>query len=129
MKVASPVLLPLMRSRLQGEVIAWILLHPDQAFSIADIAAHVGASEVSVLREVNRLREADLTTEIRQGRSRMIRPNPHNPATQPLTDLMAVTFGPIPVLREALADVPGVERGQRVTQGHLAPAPRTSTSS
>ena len=109
MKVASPVILPLMRSRLQGDVLAWIFLHPEEPYSVADIATKVGVSQVSVLREVNRLAEADLITETRQGRSRMIRPNPNNPATGPLTDLLAVTFGPVPVLREALTDAPGVE--------------------
>lgn len=109
MKVPAPVLLPLMRSRLQGDVLAWIFLHPEQAYSVADIARNVRASEVSVLREVNRLAEADLITEARQGRSRMIRPNPDNPATRPLTDLLAVTFGPVPILRKAFADIPGVD--------------------
>lgn len=109
MKVAAPVILPLMRSRAQGDILAWIFLHPDQHHSIADIADRVGASEATVLREVNRLAEADLIVETRQGRSRLVRPNPDNPATEPLTDLLAVTFGPVPILREALSTVTGVE--------------------
>lgn len=109
MKVSAPVILPLMRSRAQGDILAWIFLHPDQQHSIADIATHVGTSEVTVLREVNRLAEADLIVEARQGRSRMVRPNPDNPATAPLTDLLAVTFGPVPILRDALSAVAGVE--------------------
>lgn len=32
------------------------------------------------------------------------------PLTRPLTDLLAVTYGPLPVLTDALAVVPGVER-------------------
>lgn len=109
MKVSAPAILPLMRSRTQGDILAWIFLHPDQHNSIADIAKRVGASEVTVLREVNRLAEADLIQETRQGRSRLVKPNPNNPATAPLTDLLAVTFGPVPILRDALAEVAGIE--------------------
>lgn len=97
-----------MRSRTQGDVLAWIFLHPEQAYSIADVARHVDASEVTVLREVNRLVAADLVRETRQGRSRLVRPNEENPATRPLTDLLAVTFGPVPVLREGLAPLAGI---------------------
>jgi DNA-binding transcriptional ArsR family regulator len=109
MKSSAPAILPLMRSRTQGDILAWIFLHPDQQYSIADIAAQVSTSEVTVLREVNRLAQADLIVENRQGRSRMVRPNPDNPATAPLTDLLAVTFGPVPILRETLSAVPGIE--------------------
>jgi predicted nucleotidyltransferase len=109
MKVPAPAILPLMRSRTQGDILAWIFLHPDQPHSIADIAHHVAASEVTVLREVNRLADAGLIQETRQGRSRLVTPNPANPATSPLTELLAVTFGPVPILREALSEVPGIE--------------------
>ncbi|WP_240617296.1 ArsR family transcriptional regulator [Nocardioides speluncae] len=98
-----------MRSRAQGDVLAWIFLHPDAEHSIAEIARRVGVSEITALREVDRLAEADLVTESRQGRSRLVRPNDRNPATRPLTELLAVTFGPIPVLRQELAAIDGID--------------------
>lgn len=98
-----------MRSRAQADVLTWIFLHPDKEHSISEIARRSGVSEITALREVNRLAEADLITETRQGRSRLVRPNERNPATRPLTDLLAVTFGPIPVLQEELGSIDGID--------------------
>ena len=55
MKSPSPLLLPLLRSRAQGEVLAWIMLHPDDEFSLVELAAAVGVSPPTVMREVDRL--------------------------------------------------------------------------
>jgi len=108
MKEASPTLLPLLRSRTQGDIIAWILLHPEEEFSLAEIGRAVGASGPTVMREVDRLAEAGLVREVRRGNQRLVRADTSNPVFAPLAGLMAVTFGPVPVLRELLADVPGV---------------------
>ncbi|MDR1188428.1 MAG: ArsR family transcriptional regulator [Bifidobacteriaceae bacterium] len=109
MKQPVPVLLPLLRTKTQGDVLAWVFLHPEKSHSIAEISRSVGASEPTVLREVDRLAAADLVSEARQGRSRLVRPNPRNPATRPLTELLAVTYGPVPVLREELDGIDGIE--------------------
>lgn len=108
MKVSAPPLLPLLRSRAQGEVLARVFLTPGE-HSIADIARATSVSEATVLREVDRLIETGFVTERRQGRSRLIRPDRTNPATSPLTALLAVTMGPAHVLRERLSGVGGLE--------------------
>jgi DNA-binding transcriptional ArsR family regulator len=108
MKEASPMLLPLLRSRAQGDIIAWILLHPEEEFSLAEISRAVGVSGPTVMREVDRLAEAGLIREVRRGNQRLVRVDTANPVFEPLADLMAVTFGPLPVLRELLADLTGV---------------------
>ena len=108
MKVAAPALLPLLRSRAQGEILAWIFLTPGE-HSIVDIARATSVPETTVLREIDRLADTGFVLERRQGRARLVAPNPNNPATQPLTALLAVTFGPAHVLRERLTDVPGVD--------------------
>ena len=108
MKSPSPLLLPLLRSRAQGEVLAWIMLHPDDEFSLVELAAAVGVSPPTVMREVDRLVDAGLVSEVRRGNQRMIAARTDNVVFQPLSELMAVTFGPIPVLRELLAPVAGI---------------------
>lgn len=110
MKEAPPTLLPLLRSRAQGDIITWIVLHPDQKFSLADIARSVGVSAPTVMREVDRLAEAGLVREERRGNQRLVGPITDNPVFAPLAALMAVTFGPVPVLREMLAPLPGIVR-------------------
>lgn len=109
MKVASPLLLPLLRSRTQGEVLAWIILQPDQQFSIVEIAEAVGTSQPTVSREVNRLVDAGLATSLRRGNTRLVQADTDNPVYRPLAELLALTFGPIAILRQALAQVPGIE--------------------
>jgi len=110
MKQASPTLLPLLRSRAQGDILAWIMLHPDADHSLGEIAAAVGTSVPTVMREVNRLVASGLVTDMRRGNTRLVKADTDNPVYRPLAELMAVTFGPVGVLRESLAEVPGIDR-------------------
>ncbi len=108
MKDGSPVLLPLLRSRAQGEILAWIVLHPQQAFSLVEIARSVGVSSPTVMREVDRLADAGLIREVRRGNQRMVQAETDTVVFGPLAQLMAVTFGPVPVLRELLVPIEGI---------------------
>ena len=108
MKVSPPTLLPLLRSRAHGELMAWLYLHPETEYSTVDMAKLVGISQATVSREADRLLDAGLIEERRVGRSRLIRAAANTILTRPLTDLLAVTFGPLPVLTELLAGVEGV---------------------
>ena len=108
MKVSAPALLPLLRSQAQGEILAWVFLAPGE-HSIADIARATNIPETTVLREIDRLTATGFVLERRRGRSRLVTPNPDNPATQPLTALLAITFGPAHVLRQRLANLDGVD--------------------
>lgn len=109
MKSASPTLLPLLRSRTQGDVLAWILLHPEGGHTLTEIAEAVGTSAPTVMREVDRLSAAGLVTSLRRGNTRQVRAVTDSPIYQPLAELMALTFGPLPVLRDLLVDVPGID--------------------
>lgn len=87
MRVSAPLLLPLLRLRAQGEVLARVFLTPGE-HSIAEIARATSLSEATVLREVSRLIETGFVTERRQqGRPRL------NPATSQFTALLALTVG------------------------------------
>lgn len=108
MKSPTPSLLPLLRSRAQGEIIAWIMLNPDHEYSLVELARLTDLSPATVMREVDRLAEAGLIQEERRGNQRMIRAHTENAVFGPLAGLMAVTFGPVPVLRELLAPVIGI---------------------
>ncbi len=110
MKSPAPTLLPLLRSRIQGEIIAWLVLHPEESTSLADLAQRLGTSAATVTREVDRLSRAGLMTEERRGNLRLIRFNTETPISKPLTDLMSVTFGAVPVLSDVLATVPNIDK-------------------
>lgn len=110
MRTPPPALLPLLRSRVQGDVLALLYLSPADERSVSEVARLVGASVKAVHQEVSRLVEAGLLTDRRLGTSRLVRASQDSPLFRPLTDLLAVTYGPLPVLRDLLGSVPGVER-------------------
>lgn len=110
MKTASPTLLPLLRSEAQGEIIARIMLSPDQEQSLSEIAEDAGVSISTATREVDKLVAAGLVTARRVGTARLVQADQSNPAFGPLADLLAVTYGPVVVLERLLCVVRGVDR-------------------
>lgn len=104
----SPSLLPLLRSRMQGELLALVLLHPDREYTITELAEACGVTPTAVLREVERLAAGGILEARRVGRSRLVKARTDTPLYRPLSDLIAVTFGPMPLLTEALSELAGV---------------------
>lgn len=109
MRSDAPALLPVFRSQHQAELLMWLLLHPDQEFSVSDLAARLSVALSTLHREVVRLDGAGLIVSRTLGRNRMIRANTSHPAAPALTRLLEVTFGPRAVISEEFA-LPGVER-------------------
>lgn len=110
MRTGSPALLPLLRSQIQGDLLALLYLEPEREYTLSEAARRIGASFQTVHHEVSRLVQAGLITDRRQGNNRLVRAVTDSPLSRPLTDLLAVTYGPLPVLTEQLASVPGVHR-------------------
>ena len=110
MRVPPPTLLPLLRSAVQGEVLAATYLSPDREYSVTELAALIGATYKSTAQEVDRLVTAQLLDDRRSGNQRLVRRPAPNPIVTPLTDLLAATYGPLPVLAEEMARLPGVEQ-------------------
>jgi len=85
------------------------MLHPDQEFSVSDLAARLGVPLSTLHREVVRLDEADLISSRALGRNRLLRANTDHPAAPALTQLLEVTFGPRAVIGEEFA-IEGAEQ-------------------
>lgn len=109
-RTGAPALLPLLRSQVQGELLALLYLAPEREFTVSEAARYVEASFQSVHHEVVRLVAAGLVADRRQGNNRLVRAVTDSPISRPLTDLLAVTYGPLPVLTEALSALAGVQR-------------------
>ncbi|MGW3967031.1 ArsR family transcriptional regulator [Amycolatopsis sp. NPDC005003] len=105
---ASPSLLPLLRSRMQGELLGLVLLHPEREYSITELAEEFGVSATTVLREVERLVVGGIFEDRRVGRSRLVKARTDTPLYRPLSEVIAVTFGPMPLLAEALSGLAGI---------------------
>lgn len=109
MRSKSPALMPIFRSRHQADLLAWLLLHPDQEYGLTELAQHLDVPLTTLHREAQRLIDADLLQARSQGRNRLVRANPANRATAPLTQLLELTFGPHIVVAEEFA-LPDVQR-------------------
>ncbi|MDR2566691.1 MAG: winged helix-turn-helix domain-containing protein [Bifidobacteriaceae bacterium] len=110
MRTAAPALLPFLRSDVQGGILAATYLSPEREFSVTELAAQLGASVKAVAKEVDRLVRSGLLADRRHGNMRLVRRGEAGVLTAPLTELMAVTYGPVPVLQEILSGVAGVDQ-------------------
>jgi predicted nucleotidyltransferase len=108
MRTAAPPLLPLLRSQAQGELLALLYLHPDREFSLTEAARRCRTSVKTIHHEANRLVEAGYVAERRLGNVRLLRAGDPGPAGRPLTELLATTYGPLPILERELSRIRGV---------------------
>lgn len=108
MRTGPHPLLPLLRSRVQGDLLALLYLHPDRDYSLTEAAAIIGASVKAVHTEASRLIAGGFVGDSRRGNVHLVRAVTDTPVSRPLTDLLAVTYGPLPVLTDLLAGVEGV---------------------
>jgi DNA-binding transcriptional ArsR family regulator len=106
---ARSQLFPLLRSPLLGELLAWLYLHPDDSYSLIELARRFHVSHSTVSREADRLAESGLVIEERRGNLRLLQADSTNPLARSLTELLALTYGPAAVLADRLAAVAGVD--------------------
>ena len=129
MQAPAPPLLPLLRSRLQAELLTVVLLTPGREWSLTELADRAGSSLSSAQREMARAEEAGVVTSRRLGSTRLVTAA-DSPLTGPLAELLLRSFGPRQVVAEELAGVGGVESAflfgswaaRYVGQGGRAPA-------
>ena len=96
-------MLPILRSAFQGEMLAWLFLHPGREFPLTELARRFGVSRPTVTREADHFISAGLVSDRRQGNLRFIRARTDNAVAGPLAELLALTYGPVAVLGELLA--------------------------
>jgi predicted nucleotidyltransferase len=109
MKVSASRLLPVLRSDTVGKILAELFLTPERRVTLSDLAKAVGTSLPTTVREVDRMVAAGLLSEERIGRARRVWPNTDSPLFGPLAELIALTYGPKPVLEAALSGIDGIE--------------------
>lgn len=109
MQGPPPALLPLLRTPFQGQLLAWLYLHPEEETSLAEIASRFGVSSATASREADRLVEAELINARRHGNLRLLRANVAGRLAGPLTELFSLTYGPIAVLGDLVLPLAGVE--------------------
>lgn len=104
------MLAPIVRSDTVGRLLAELLLRPDDEVSFADLQRATGAQPAVVHREIVRFIEAGLVTARRVGRGRHVKVALDYPLLRPLTELITLTYGPVPVVRDALTEIADVDQ-------------------
>ncbi|MEO8518929.1 MAG: ArsR family transcriptional regulator [Dermatophilaceae bacterium] len=100
MRSEAPALMPIFRSQHQAALLAWLFLHPENEYTLTDLAKRLGVPLTTLQREAQRLVSAGILRDRTLGRSRLLRANLSNRAGAPLTQLLEVTFGPETVIGE-----------------------------
>ena len=109
-RAAAPALLPVFRSRLQGEVLALVLADPGVEWTVDDLARRTGQPYQTVGSEVRRLQDAELVVARSVGRTKLVRANEDSPYFRPLAQLAVMSFGPPLVVGEEFWSLEGVSQ-------------------
>jgi predicted nucleotidyltransferase len=108
MQTPPPPLMPLLRSRLQAELLTLVLLTPGREWSLTELAERAAASVSSAQREMARAEDAGIISSRRLGNTRLVSAA-DSPLTGPLTELLLRSFGPRQVVAEEFAGLAGIE--------------------
>jgi hypothetical protein len=129
-RTAAPALLPVFRSRLQGEVLALVLADPGVEWTLDELAGRTSQPYQTVGSEVRRLQGAGLVVAHSVGRTKLVRANEDSPYFRPLAQLAIMSFGPSLVVGEEFGNLRGVSQvfiyGSWAARfaGETGPAPR-----
>jgi DNA-binding transcriptional ArsR family regulator len=108
MRSAPSALLPILRSQVAGDLLALLYLHPEDEYSLTEAANALGTNLSTVHYEARQLSDGYLINTRKRGNLRLIKAVADSPLTRPLTDLLAVTYGPLFFLTDLIADADGV---------------------
>ena len=109
-QTAAPPLLPVFRSRLQGELLALVLGAPAVEWTAEELSQRTGHPRHTVANELGGWRRPGVFAARMIGRSKLIRANADNPYYEPLSRLALMSFGPPQVIREELGAIDGIEQ-------------------
>lgn len=110
MKTKFPTLSPLLRSDSQGLMLAALYLDASREFTLSELARVAGSSVPSIMRDVDRLIEAEYLLDRRVGKSRLVRVNVEHPLTRPLSEIVLYAYGPQVVIHREIAGLKNVQR-------------------
>jgi DNA-binding transcriptional ArsR family regulator len=102
-------LLPILKSRLVGELLALINDDPARRWTARELTDRTAAAYQTVTRELRVLTEAGLILDEHVGRTRIVRANTTSPFFSALAELTIKAFGAPQVLAEELAAVSDID--------------------
>lgn len=104
-----PALFPIFRSHQQAQMLAVLFLGPNIDYSTSALAQEAGITHQAVSRLMPPLITAGIVNTRLVGRRSLYSANTQAPTYSPLRTLLALTYGPVPVLLRELDGLPGLE--------------------
>jgi predicted nucleotidyltransferase len=86
----------------QTRLFPWLFGQPSRSFYLSELRRLTGLGSASLQRELNRLADAGLVSSQRAGNLRRFQAQPDSPVYPELISLARKTFGPVPLLQQAL---------------------------
>lgn len=105
MRTEAPSLAPILRSAMQGRLLAVLAANPEQTYGLRELAELADTSPTTAQREVDRAEAAGIVASQYEGRNRRIRINPRHYLYQPLRQLLLATYGAPAILVEEFGNL------------------------
>ena len=109
MKASYPSVMPILRSDVQGRILAILLVNKTLEYSVSDLANRVGTSLPTALREIRRLEQVQFVTVRPAGNMQLVRANQDHKLFLALSEIVLYSFGPVEVLRGLFSELEGVQ--------------------
>jgi predicted nucleotidyltransferase len=90
-------------------VLERLVLHPEQSYTVGDLARRLGVTDMSVRRELHRLVDAGIAEREVIGRQGVFRVSVASPLFEPLRELVERSVGAEALIRDVLEQTAGVE--------------------
>jgi predicted nucleotidyltransferase len=98
-----------LRSETQAGLLERLVLHPEHQYTVAELAAALGVTDMSVRRELQRMLGAGIAEREAVGRQGLYRASMASPLYEPLRALLERSVGVEALLLELLESTDGVE--------------------
>jgi DNA-binding transcriptional ArsR family regulator len=103
MRTEAPSLAPILRSAMQGRLLAVLAANPEQSYGLRELAELADTSPTTAQVEVDRAEAAGIVASRYEGRNRRIRINADH--YQPLRQLLLATYGAPAILVEEFGNL------------------------
>ena len=101
--------MPILRSNVQGRLLAVLFVAPDNEYSVSDLASRVETSLPTALRAIRRLELAGLVRVRAMGNMQLVRANTEHLLFESLSKIVLYSFGPLEILKGLVAQLPGID--------------------
>ncbi len=109
MKTNYASLMPILRSQVQGRILAILIVNKDKEFSVSDLASRAETSLPTALREIRRLEAVGFLIVRASGNMQLVTVNPNHRLFDALSQIVLYSFGPFEILKGLVEQLPGVD--------------------